>query len=107
MLTVQPLPTDHPTTPQALPLALTCNGKISAGYSHGIVSQVAPNPMVKMKVKEAAAAPYCAACSLWLIASLESPPDKNIETPITIEPKYNDLRRPRRSRVKMANNVEN
>jgi len=68
-------------------LALTCNGKISAGYSHGIVSQVAPNPMVKMKVKEAAAAPYCAACSFLLMAALESPPDRNMEMPITIEPK--------------------
>lgn len=60
VLTVHPFPMLHPTTPHALPLARTCKGKISAGYSHGTVSQVAPNPAVKTKVKVAAAAPYCA-----------------------------------------------
>ena len=42
VLTHQPLPIDQPTTPQALPLARTWRGKISAGYNHGTVSHVAP-----------------------------------------------------------------
>lgn len=53
----QPFPIDHPTTPQALPLARTCNGNISAGYSHGTVSHVAPKTDVNMKTNDAAAAP--------------------------------------------------
>ena len=47
----------QPTTPHALPLARTARGKISAGYSHGTVSQVAPKTAVKMKTMAAAPAP--------------------------------------------------
>lgn len=107
LLTVHPFPMLQPTTPHALPLARTCKGKISAGYSHGTVSQVAPNPAVKIKVNVAAAAPYCAFWGLLLIASLESPPERNIETPMMQEPQNKVFRRPRRSRVKTATNVEN
>jgi len=57
----QPLPILQPTTPHALPLARTSSGKISAGYSHGTVNQVAPKTEVKMYTNAAAAAPYAAA----------------------------------------------
>lgn len=72
-----------------------------------MVSQVAPKPTLKMKVKDAAAAPNCGAFAGLLSAALDNPPARNIAIPMTTEPKYNDLRRPRRSKVKIANNVEN
>ena len=53
----QPLPMDQPTTPHALPLARTSRGKISAGYSQGTVSQVAPKVAVKMKIMATAPLP--------------------------------------------------
>ena len=86
-LTVHPLPTLQPTTPQALPLARTWRGKISAGYSQGMVSHVAPKPALKTKVKVAAAAPNSAALSLWEIAAREKPPERNMDIPITMEPR--------------------
>ena len=46
----QPFPIDQPTTPQAFPFARTSRGKISAGYNHGTVSQVAPKVAVKRKI---------------------------------------------------------
>ena len=55
--TSQPLPMLHPTTPHALPFARISNGKISAGYSHGTVSHVAPNIAVNRKTKKVAAIP--------------------------------------------------
>ena len=42
----QPFPIDQPNTPNALPFARTSSGNVSVGYTHGIVSHVAP----KMKV---------------------------------------------------------
>ena len=51
-----------------------------------MVSQVAPKPAVKMKVKEAAAAPNWAAWEGSLIAALERPPARNMETPMTMAP---------------------
>ena len=55
--TVQPLPMDQPTTPQALPRARTSSGKISAGYSHGTVNHVAPKMAVKRNTKNMAPPP--------------------------------------------------
>ena len=51
-----------------------------------MVSQVAPKPAVKMKVKEAAAAPNAAFWSGLLIAALERPPARNMEMPMTTAP---------------------
>ena len=51
-----------------------------------MVSQVAPKPAVKMKVKEAAAAPYWALWDGLLSAALERPPARNIEIPMTTAP---------------------
>lgn len=62
-----PLPMLQPTTPHAFPWDRTWRGKISAGYSQGTVSQVAPNTEVKMMTKAAAVAPY-------ELALLASPP---------------------------------
>ena len=55
--TNQPLPMLHPTTPHALPFARISSGKISAGYSHGTVNQVAPKMAVNRKTKKVAAIP--------------------------------------------------
>ena len=55
--TSQPLPMLHPTTPHALPFARISSGKISAGYSHGTVNQVAPKMAVNRKTKKVAAIP--------------------------------------------------
>ena len=52
-----------------------------------MVSQVAPKPALKTKVKVAAAAPYSAALSLWVIAAREKPPERNMDIPITMEPR--------------------
>ena len=85
-LTSHPFPILHPTTPHAFPLARPSSGKISAGYNHGTVSQVAPNTNVKMKTKLAAAAPYCEAlvaspASEALMARRDIPPARNIAMP--------------------------
>jgi hypothetical protein len=69
-----------------LPRARTASGKISAGYNHGTVSQVAPKVEVKMKIIEAAAAPYEEAelvlpAALASIARREKPPARNIAIP--------------------------
>ena len=106
-LTVHPFPILHPTTPHAFPLARTWSGKISAGYSHGIVSHVAPKAAVNTKVNEAEAAPNSPAFCGLLIAPLDKPPDRNIDMPITIAPQYSETRRPKRSSVKTAIKVEN
>lgn len=76
--THQPLPMDQPTTPQALPFARTCSGKIchvvskahchqasriqertSAGYNQGTVNHVAPKIAVYKYTKNTAAPPTC------------------------------------------------
>ena len=90
-LTNQPLPTDHPTTPHALPLARTSNGKISAGYSQGTVSQVAPNVKVKMYTIATAAAPYLSAVPALLASRAfwprrEKTPTKAMEIPWPTDP---------------------
>lgn len=102
----------HPTTPQALPRARTASGKISAGYTQGTVSHVAPNVEVKMKIIEAAAAPYDEAwlmlpSALELMARRENPPARNMAMPCTIEPQYNVQRRPMRSKVNTQTRVAN
>jgi hypothetical protein len=56
-LTNHPFPILHPTTPHAFPFARTASGNISAGYSHGTVSHVAPKIDVKINTMDAAAAP--------------------------------------------------
>jgi hypothetical protein len=89
--TNQPLPILQPTTPQAFPLALISRGKISAGYSHGTVSQVAPKTDVKTKTMEAAAAPYCDAFAVSpaAVASIprrEKPPARNMAIPCPTAP---------------------
>jgi hypothetical protein len=106
------LPILQPTTPQALPRARTARGKISAGYSHGTVSQVAPKVEVKMKIIEAAAAPYDEAepifpSALALMARRENPPARNIAIPCTTEPQYKVQRRPMRSKVNTQMSVAN
>jgi hypothetical protein len=109
MYTSHPLPILHPTTPQAFPFARTSSGKISAGYSQGTVSHVAPNMNVNMKIIEAAAAPYCDAL-VWLVlsmASLDIPPARNMAIPWPTDPQYNVHLRPMRSRVKTQIRVEN
>ena len=46
IMVIMPLPIDHPTTDHAPPLARTFSGKISVGYSQGVVSHVAPKVAV-------------------------------------------------------------
>ena len=106
----QPLPIDQPTTPQALPLARTSKGKISAGYNHGTVSHVAPNVAVKRKIMATAPelAPRAAGeptgCWRPIVAS---PPARNIEIPWTMEPQYSVQRRPILSKVNTQMRVAN
>ena len=83
----------HPTTPKALPFARTSRGKISAGYSHGTVSHVAPNTNVKMYTKLAAAAPYELAAEMLpasraLRPRRDMPPARNMAMPWPMEPQY-------------------
>jgi hypothetical protein len=111
-LTSHPFPILQPTTPQAFPRARTARGKISAGYTQGTVNQVAPKVEVKMKIIEAAAAPYDEAwpmspSALAFMARRENPPARNMAMPCTIEPQYNVQRRPMRSKVKTQTRVAN
>lgn len=90
-LTSQPFPILQPTTPQALPRARTAKGKISAGYSQGTVSHVAPKTEVKIKTMEAAAAPYCDALAVSpaseaLMPRREKPPARNMAMPCATDP---------------------
>jgi len=64
---------------------------------------------VKMKIMDAAAAPYCDALdgSELLIARRDIPPARNIAMPWPTEPQYNVHRLPMRSRVKTQMSVEN
>jgi hypothetical protein len=73
------------------------------------VSQVAPNTNVKMKIMEAAAAPYCEAFpgSVLSIPSRDIPPARNIAIPWPTEPQYNVHLLPIRSRVNTQMRVEN
>lgn len=80
----QPFPTDHPTTPHALPLARTSNGKISAGYNHGTVSQVAPKVAVKRKIIATAPELYALAAEDprgWDWPAVVRPPASAMEIP--------------------------
>jgi hypothetical protein len=64
---------------------------------------------VKMKIIEAAAAPYCDAFdgSELLIANLDIPPARNMAMPWPTDPQYNVHLRPIRSRVNTQMSVEN
>lgn len=111
-LTSHPFPTLHPTTPQAFPRARTSRGNISAGYSQGTVNQVAPKTEVKMKIMDAAAAPYWDALSVFsaAVASIPTrakPPARNMAMPCAAEPQNRVHRRPMRSRVKTQTRVAN
>jgi hypothetical protein len=69
-----------------LPFDLTSRGNISAGYSKCTVNQVAPKAKAKMKMKEAAAAPYCEAfivspAAVALIPGRDIPPARNMAIP--------------------------
>lgn len=82
--TVHPFPMDQPTTPHALPRARTSNGKISAGYSHGTVSHVAPKMAVKRKTKNIAPPPtpeVLPPLALALIVARARPPAQNMQMP--------------------------
>lgn len=77
----------QPTTPHALPLARTSRGNISAGYSHGTVSQVAPKIAVNRNTKNMAAAPGPDLCPGAVSAvTLESSPTRKQQIPMPIEP---------------------
>jgi hypothetical protein len=73
------------------------------------VSHVAPNTNVKMKIMEAAAAPYCEAFpgSVLSIPRRDIPPARNIATPWPTEPQYNVHLLPIRSSVNTQMRVEN
>jgi len=64
---------------------------------------------VKMKIMDAAAAPYCDALdgSELFIASRDIPPARNMAMPWPTDPQYSVQRRPMRSRVKTQMRVEN
>jgi hypothetical protein len=64
---------------------------------------------VKMKIMDAAAAPYCEAFegSELLIASRDIPSARNMARPWPTDPQYSVQRLPMRSRVKTQMKVEN
>jgi len=101
----RPLPILQPTIPHTLPLARTSSGKISAGYSHGTVNQVALKTEVKMYMNAAAAAPYAAAvesspAALALRPLRAMPPARNMAMPWPMAAQESVHRRPIRSRAK-------
>lgn len=81
-------------------------------FYQGTVSHEAPNAEVKMKIIEAAAAPYedalpISPAALLSIARRENPPARNMAIPWTAAPQYKVHRRPMRSRVKTQISVAN
>lgn len=98
-------PIDQPTTPNAFPFARTSSGKVSVGYTQGIVSHVAPKMKVYMNTKSAAAPPYCADFSGWSFSSRANAPARMSEMPWPTAPHQSPTRRPRRSMVATARSV--
>lgn len=77
-----------------------------------MTSQEAPNVEVKMKIIEAAAAPYEEAlpislAALAFIARRENPPPRNMAMAWTVAPQNKVFRRPMRSRVNTQMRVAN
>lgn len=73
---------------------------------------MAPKTDVKMKIMDAAAAPYWEAFSVSpaAVASIPrraKPPARNMTIPWAVEPQYRVHRRPMRSRVKTQMRVAN
>ena len=69
-----------------MPFARTSSGNISVGYTHGIVSHVAPKMNVYVKTKNAAAPPYCAALSGLSLSRRANAPARMSEMPWPMAP---------------------